>query len=146
MAESDFVFRNHSHRHRRKCPAAWRSPGVVSEFKPELAEGWFHEAQGGVIFMIALAILVAFSSVPCTHFHFHRETAGMSSLLHSKFVYGLTLVLVVQAVLFYSASHGENTPLPAPMNTFPITIGPWSMVKEGVVDQENAGRSARGPT
>ncbi len=60
----------------------------------------------------------------------------MSSLLHSKFVYGLTLVLVVQAVLFYSASHGENTPLPAPMNTFPITIGPWSMVKEGVVDQE----------
>jgi len=34
--------------------------GVVSEFKPELAEGWFHEAQGGVIFMIALAILVAF--------------------------------------------------------------------------------------
>ncbi|MGA2715326.1 MAG: exosortase/archaeosortase family protein, partial [Bryobacteraceae bacterium] len=33
--------------------------GVVSEFKPELAEGWFHEAQGGVIFMIALAILVA---------------------------------------------------------------------------------------
>lgn len=34
--------------------------GVISEFKPELAEGWFHEAQGGVIFMIALAILVAF--------------------------------------------------------------------------------------
>lgn len=33
--------------------------GVVSQFKPELAEGWFHEAQGGVIFMIALAILVA---------------------------------------------------------------------------------------
>jgi exosortase len=33
--------------------------GVISQFKPELAEGWFHEAQGGVIFMIALAILVA---------------------------------------------------------------------------------------
>jgi exosortase len=33
--------------------------GVVSQFKPELAEGWFHEAQGEVIFMIALAILVA---------------------------------------------------------------------------------------
>ncbi len=32
--------------------------GVISQFKPELAEGWFHEAQGGVIFMIALAILV----------------------------------------------------------------------------------------
>ena len=34
--------------------------GVASEIKPELAEGWFHEAQGAVIFMIALAILVAF--------------------------------------------------------------------------------------
>lgn len=33
--------------------------GVVSQFNPELAEGWFHEAQGWVIFMIGLAILVA---------------------------------------------------------------------------------------
>jgi exosortase len=31
--------------------------GVVSEFKPELAEGLFHEAQGWVIFMAAFAIL-----------------------------------------------------------------------------------------
>jgi exosortase len=31
--------------------------GVVSEIKPELAEGLFHEAQGWVIFMIAFAIL-----------------------------------------------------------------------------------------
>jgi exosortase len=34
--------------------------GVVSQFNPELAEGWFHEAQGWVIFMIGLTILVAF--------------------------------------------------------------------------------------
>lgn len=34
--------------------------GVISQFKPDLAEGWFHEAQGWVIFMIALAILIAF--------------------------------------------------------------------------------------
>ena len=33
--------------------------GIVSQFNPELAEGWFHEAQGWVIFMIGLAILVA---------------------------------------------------------------------------------------
>ena len=32
--------------------------GVVSEFNPALAEGWFHEAQGMVIFVIALAILI----------------------------------------------------------------------------------------
>jgi exosortase len=34
--------------------------GIVSQFNPALAEGWFHEAQGWVIFMIALAILIAF--------------------------------------------------------------------------------------
>src|SRR5580658_9357449 len=34
--------------------------GVISQFKPELAEGWFHEAQGWVIFMIGLTILVVF--------------------------------------------------------------------------------------
>lgn len=34
--------------------------GVISQFKPELAEGWFHEAQGWVIFMIGLVILMAF--------------------------------------------------------------------------------------
>jgi len=33
--------------------------GIVSQFNPELAEGWFHEAQGWVIFMIGLFILVA---------------------------------------------------------------------------------------
>ena len=32
--------------------------GVVSQFNPDLAEGWFHEAQGMVIFVIALAILI----------------------------------------------------------------------------------------
>jgi exosortase len=31
--------------------------GVIADFKPELAEGLFHEAQGWVIFMVAFAIL-----------------------------------------------------------------------------------------
>jgi exosortase len=33
--------------------------GVLTEYKPELAEGFFHTASGWVIFMVALAILVA---------------------------------------------------------------------------------------
>jgi EpsI family protein len=60
----------------------------------------------------------------------------MNTLLRSKFLYGLTLVLVVQAVFFYSASHGEITPLAAPLATFPLTVGPWRMIQEGVIDQE----------
>jgi exosortase len=34
--------------------------GVIASFRPELAEGLFHEAQGWVIFMVALVILIAF--------------------------------------------------------------------------------------
>ncbi len=60
----------------------------------------------------------------------------MSAILRSKFLYGLTLVLVVQAVFFYSASHGEITPLVAPLAAFPLTVGPWRMVQEGVIDQD----------
>jgi len=60
----------------------------------------------------------------------------MSSLLHGKFIYGLTGVLVVQAVLFYSASHGEMTPLAAPLSGFPMRAGNWKLQQEGVIDQE----------
>jgi EpsI family protein len=60
----------------------------------------------------------------------------MSSLLQSKFIYGLTGVLVVQAVLFYSASHGETTPLAAPLSGFPVHAGTWDLKQEGVIDQE----------
>ena len=34
--------------------------GVIASFRPDLAEGLFHEAQGWVIFMVALVILIAF--------------------------------------------------------------------------------------
>jgi exosortase len=48
--------------------------GIVSQFKPELAEGWFHEAQGWVIFMIGLTILVAF----------HQLIVGTSNFINNR--------------------------------------------------------------
>lgn len=44
--------------------------GVLAEYRPELAEGFFHAASGWVIFMIALAILVGF----------HKVLAGAAAL------------------------------------------------------------------
>jgi EpsI family protein len=60
----------------------------------------------------------------------------MNSLLHSKYLRVLTLVIVVQAVLFYSASHGESTPLPAPLKDFPTVFGSWSMHDQSQVDAD----------
>jgi exosortase len=48
--------------------------GVLTEYKPELAEGFFHTASGWVIFMVALAILVIL----------HQLLNGGYRLLHGK--------------------------------------------------------------
>ncbi len=37
--------------------------GIIANFRPELAEGLFHQAQGWVIFMVAFAILAAFHQI-----------------------------------------------------------------------------------
>jgi EpsI family protein len=60
----------------------------------------------------------------------------MNSLLHSKYLRILTLIVVAQAVFFYSASHGESTPLPLPLISFPANFGSWNLYQEGVVDPE----------
>jgi len=48
----------------------------------------------------------------------------------------LAIVLILQAVLFYSASRGEKTPLATPLSAFPATFGNWNLAREGVVEQE----------
>lgn len=37
--------------------------GVLTEYKPELAEGFFHTASGWVIFMVALAMMIALHQI-----------------------------------------------------------------------------------
>src|ERR1700723_2716624 len=76
------------------------------------------------------------SSVDYSCLQRYRSKPYMISLLHSKFAYGLTLVLVAQAVLFYTASHGENTPLPAPLTAFPASVQSWRTLQEGTIDQD----------
>lgn len=60
----------------------------------------------------------------------------MNSPLRNKYLHVLTLVIIIQAVLFYSASHGESTPLPMPLAGFPATFGSWTVLSEGVVDAD----------
>jgi len=48
----------------------------------------------------------------------------------------LTVILAVQAAFFYSASHGDATPLSAPLMAFPTNLGAFSLYQEGVVEPE----------
>lgn len=57
-------------------------------------------------------------------------------ILENKVLRIVTLVLIVQAGLFYSASHGEATPLAAPLTAFPPVVGPWHLEQEGVIEKE----------
>ena len=61
---------------------------------------------------------------------------SLSSILKSKYARVLTTVLVLQAVLFYSASHGENIAPVQALDKLPSQIGNWSLYQQGVVEQE----------
>src|SRR5271163_3515333 len=59
-----------------------------------------------------------------------------TSILSNRYVRVLTGALLVQAVLFYTASHGDAVPLKLPLEQFPKTLGDWRTIQVGVVDQE----------
>jgi EpsI family protein len=48
----------------------------------------------------------------------------------------LTLVLAVQALVFYASSRSEAATNARPLREFPLRIGPWETVREGYVDEE----------
>jgi EpsI family protein len=59
-----------------------------------------------------------------------------SSILSNRFARILTGALLVQAVLFYTASHGDAVPLKEPLIQFPKTLGEWHTAQVGVVDKD----------
>jgi EpsI family protein len=64
-----------------------------------------------------------------------KETL-VQAIWQSKYVRVLTLVLLVQAVLFYNASHGDSRPLRQPLVEFPRMLQGWQAVVDGVVDED----------
>ncbi len=61
---------------------------------------------------------------------------SLQSVLTSKYARALTAVLVLQTVLFYSASHGENLAPVQTLDKLPTQIGSWQMIQQGVVEKE----------
>jgi EpsI family protein len=57
-------------------------------------------------------------------------------LMQSKYARILTIVLIVQAALFYATSRGENVPSVRPLRDFPQEVTGWRMAQEGYVDAE----------
>jgi EpsI family protein len=49
----------------------------------------------------------------------------------------VTVLLIAQAALLYSSIRPEAVPPGKPLSSFPREIGPWTLVQEGIVDQES---------
>jgi EpsI family protein len=59
----------------------------------------------------------------------------MEAVWQNKFVRILTIVLLAQAVLFYTASRGDSRPLQRPLKEFPKNLPGWQAVEDAVIDQ-----------
>ncbi len=61
---------------------------------------------------------------------------NVSLIFRNRYLRALSVVLAAQAILFYSASHGESTPLPAPLSAFPASFGSWRLQQVGVIEKD----------
>src|SRR6202047_3240710 len=59
-----------------------------------------------------------------------------NGLMQNKYARILTVVLVIQAALFYASSRAESIPSMRPLHDFPRQLSGWMMVQEGYVDDE----------
>ncbi len=57
--------------------------------------------------------------------------------LRGKYARILSVVLLVQAALFYTASHGESIPLERPLDAFPTQVEDWHLSSVGVIPQDD---------
>ncbi len=62
--------------------------------------------------------------------------SAQGGFLRSKYSRILTGILILQAVLFYTLSHGEAVPIPRPLSEFPARVGDWNLAAEGVIEKE----------
>ena len=124
--------------------------GLVSDFRPDLAEGPLHILEGWILFVGALAAIVGFHRMVqrgCAFpksrpnhartqsgiglpggFHFHASTKWPAVLL--------TTTLALQGSLFYGYSPAEVVTAARSLRGFPTTMGGWHMTRQGAIENE----------
>lgn len=60
----------------------------------------------------------------------------MLNFLNSTSARVITLLLIGQTAVLYSSIRPEAVPAGKPLNMFPLSIGPWQLQQEGLIDQE----------
>ena len=118
--------------------------GVFSEINPALAEGFFHEAEGWVIFVVALVILVAVhQALNWVYRRWRPEPRScprskvLLKFLNSRAARIVTALLVLQAALLYSAVRPEVVPPSRPLEGMPTHA---RILADGSERRHRAGR------
>jgi EpsI family protein len=62
--------------------------------------------------------------------------SGISSLLKSRYTLVLTLALLAQGALYYSAYGLEKVPSNRPLDRFSTNVAGWHMIEEGHIEKE----------
>ena len=57
-------------------------------------------------------------------------------MLRNKYVFVLSVVLVLQAAVYYNAYRLERIPTMSPLNKFPAAIGNWHSVRDVAIDED----------
>ena len=65
-----------------------------------------------------------------------RGKHAVASFVRSNAFRVTTVFLVAQAAMLYSSMRPESTPPGRPLDEFPKTLGPWTMIRQNVVEPE----------
>ena len=112
--------------------------GVLTMVKPELAEGFFHEATGHVSLHGGFRHLD--SGAPFLRQHRKKDRSQEGSrmnFLNARYAKIVTAFLLVQVFAFYAiASRAEKVPTVGRLSMFPVSLPGWTAVKEFPIEQE----------
>ena len=99
--------------------------GVLTEYKPELAEGFFHTASGWVIFMVAVVILSACIG-SCTGLPLmeREERPWDFPRIRRPLAYRALLVL---GAIYYAVAARAKRVAPVLPCSLPGRLGPWQL-------------------
>ena len=118
--------------------------GIMTQIKAELAEGFFHEAEGWVIFMVALVILIVWHQV-LIRGEFRGSQEGPVSFFKNRYARVVTVLLLLQGLVFYAvALRAETTPAPAPLASLSEPLERLADVQRRQDGPGNTGRSEGG--
>jgi hypothetical protein len=112
--------------------------GILSQIRSDLAEGFFHESTGMVIFLAAGVILFFFHRAILFTIGLGGEASEGADMTTNPYVRVVAVLLLLEALAFYAfrVARGRPSPPVEPLVLFPSVIGDWLIYRDLPLDKE----------